>query len=224
MTEPRWAEVIGIVDDVRHVSLDAPPRPQMYFAHAQFRFWANGAPVRTLSAVAHATIPASELGGIIRSRVAERDPELAVYGLTTLADARSRSLGRQRFTGTLLAAFSGLALVLALIGVYGVMMYTVRRQVREFGIRIALGAAPDTVVRRVLGRAARIVAVGVAGGLLATLALSAVLRGFLFEVSPTDPVSLALTVAAVASAALLASWVPARLAAGADPVMALRTE
>lgn len=224
LTEPRWAQVIGIVDDVRHMGLDVPARPQMYFAHAQFRFWSNGAPSRTLTAVAHSTLPAAELGGIIRSRLANRDPELALYGLTTLSEARSRSLGRQRFTGTLLAGFSGLALTLALIGVYGVMMYTVRRQIREFGIRIALGAAPDSVVRRVLAGAARMVALGVLVGLVATVALSAVLRSFLFEVSPTDPLSLSLTVAAVAAAGLLASWIPARLAAGADPVTALRTD
>jgi predicted permease len=224
MTEPRWAEVVGVVDDVRHTSLAQPPRPQMYFAHRQFRFWSSGAPARTLSLVAQTTLPAADLGRVIRTRLAERDPELALYGLTTLAEARGRSMARSVFTSALLAGFSGLALLLALVGVYGVMMYSVRQQVREFGIRIALGAAPRTVVSGVLRNARRIIAVGVTVGLVATLALSTVLRRFLFGVSPTDPASLAGTVAAVGFAVLLAAYVPARLASRSDPVMALRSE
>ena len=223
-TEPRWAEVVGVVEDVRHLSLDQADRAQMYFAHAQFRFWSSGAPVRTLSLVAQSALPAADLGRSLRSRLADRDPELALYGLSTLADARSRSMARSRFTGALMASFSGLALALALVGVYGVMVYAVRQRIREFGIRIALGAAPTSVIARVFRNAGFIVLAGVSVGLLATLALSGILRGFLYGVSPTDPVSLAVTVAAVAVATFLASYLPARTAARADPIMALRAE
>lgn len=224
MTEPRWAEVIGIVDDVRHTSLDAAARPQMYLAHQQFRGWAGGAPLRTLTLVVHTRLDPGELVRTIRDRLAARDPELALYSVTTLDAAREQSMARQRFTGSMLTAFTVLALSLALIGVYGVMTYTVRQQTREFGIRIALGAAPRLVVHGVLGQAVRMVLLGTLLGLAITLSLSSVLRGFLYDVSPTDPASLSLTLLAVAAAALLASYLPARTASRSDPVAALRAE
>ncbi|MDH3223919.1 MAG: ABC transporter permease, partial [Gemmatimonadota bacterium] len=105
-TEPRWAEVIGVVDDVRHTSLDAPSRPQMYLAHQQFRGWSGGAPLRTLTVVVHTTLPPGDLARSIRERLSARDPELALYGLMTLDEARDRSLARQRFTGGILTAFT----------------------------------------------------------------------------------------------------------------------
>ncbi|NNM32149.1 MAG: FtsX-like permease family protein, partial [Gemmatimonadetes bacterium] len=224
MTEPRWAEVVGIVDDVKHASLDAPARPQMYLAHQQFRGWAGGAPLRTLTVVAHTTLAPAELIRTMRERLAARDPELALYGATTLEEARGQSLARQRFTGFMLTAFTTLALSLALIGVYGVMTYAVRQQTREFGIRIALGAAPRLVVNGVLRQAVRMVLLGTLLGLAVTLSLSSVLRGFLYDVSPTDPASLTLTLLAVAAAALLASFLPARTASRSDPVAALKAE
>ena len=223
-TQPRWAEVVGIVDDVKHTSLDAAARPQMYLAHQQFRGWAGGAPLRTLTVVAHTSLAPADLIRTIRQRLAARDPELALYGATTLEAARGQSMARQRFTGSMLTAFTTLALTLALIGVYGVMMYTVRQQTREFGIRIALGAAPRLVVSGVLRQALGIVLVGTVLGLGITVSLSSVLRSFLYDVSPTDPASLGLTLVAVAGAALLASYVPARLAARSDPLSALRAE
>ncbi|MGI9628569.1 MAG: ADOP family duplicated permease [Longimicrobiales bacterium] len=222
MTEPRWAEVVGIVDDVSHLSLDQPARPQMYFSHAQFRFWSTGQPTRALTVVAQSQLAAADLQRLMRLRLEERDPELALYGLATLAEARGRSVARPRFTSMLLGGFSGVALALALVGVYGVMMFAVRQRTREFGVRIALGAAPGWVVNDVLRDASKIAFVGVGIGLIAALGLSRLLEGFLYNVTPTDPTSLALTVVGVLAAAVLASYWPARQASRADPISALR--
>ncbi len=224
LTQPRWAEVVGVVDDVRHLGLDQPRRPQMYFAHTQFRFWANGRPVRSLTLVAQSSIQASGVQAALRGRLADRDPSLALSQITTIEDAFSNSIAQPRFASLLIASFSSIALVLALVGVYGVMMVAVRHRTREFGVRMALGAAPNALAGKVLRDGFKITLAGTAIGLVAVLASSAVIERFLFQVSATDPLMLTTTVLAVMSAAGLASYAPARLASRTDPILALKAE
>src|SRR5439155_16952689 len=141
-----------------------------------------------------------------------------------MEDAVSRSLGDRRFSLSLLGAFAALAVALALLGIYGVMSYSVSQRTREIGIRMALGAARSGVLRLVVAQGARLAALGVAIGIAGAVALSRVLRSLLFGVSATDPLTYGAIASALILVALGACWLPARRAAGVDPVIALRAE
>jgi ABC-type antimicrobial peptide transport system permease subunit len=141
-----------------------------------------------------------------------------------MEEAVSQSLGDRRFSLSLLGAFAGLALALALVGIYGVMSYSVAQRTREIGIRMALGAAHGRVLRLVVGQGLRLAGLGLAIGIGCALALSGVLRTLLFGVTATDPVTYAAVAAALGAVALGACWLPARRAARVDPAIALRAE
>jgi putative ABC transport system permease protein len=135
-----------------------------------------------------------------------------------------RAVWQPRFSTSLLAAFAGLALVMAAIGIYGVMSYDVARRTPEIGIRMALGARPGVVLRAVLGQGAKLTAMGALAGLAGAIVLTRYLRTLLYSVSPTDPAVLAAAVALLAIVAMLAVWLPARRATRVDPIEALRVE
>jgi ABC-type antimicrobial peptide transport system permease subunit len=164
------------------------------------------------------------VGGAIRDAVWSVDRSLPVWAVETMDELRVGSFAATRFSTMLLTAFGGLALLLAAVGVYGVISYGVSQRTQEIGIRVALGADNRSVLRLVVGHAAALTGLGLALGLTGALGLSSVIAGLLFQVSPTDPPTLAAGVVLLSFVALLAAVIPARRAARVDPAIALRAE
>jgi ABC-type antimicrobial peptide transport system permease subunit len=162
--------------------------------------------------------------GTVRGEMNRLDRQLPIQFVTTMSDAFGQSLFVQRFGAGLLGAFGGLALLLSVIGVYGVMAYSVSRRTRELGIRIALGAPRAMLIRSVLRHAARLAVVGTVVGVVASLLLARLIGGLLYGVGAADPVTFIAVPAALVAAALAASYLPARRAAAVDPLVALRNE
>jgi ABC-type antimicrobial peptide transport system permease subunit len=152
------------------------------------------------------------------------DPNVLVYNDRTMHDRLYDSLARQRFAATMLGAFAAFALVLAAVGVYGVMSYLVSQGTHDLGVRVALGAQPADILGWVLRQAMELAALGIAGGLAGGLALSHVMTSLLFGISPTDPATFSAVAIILTGAALLASYLPARRAMKVDPLIALRYE
>jgi putative ABC transport system permease protein len=221
---PGLVTVVGIVDDVRHGSLADPRISQMYLAHAQFRFWNGGSVVRAMTLVVRAVGDPAALGAAVRGAVRAVDPRLPLDAVRTMNQVVAASVSRPRFLFVLSAAFAAIALLLGALGLYGVLAYGVARRTREIGLRLALGARPGEVARLFLRDGGRLVALGVAFGLLSTALLARLLRGLLFGVAPLDAVTLAGAPIALAAVAALATWIPARRAARLDPMDALRHE
>ncbi len=217
-------EIVGVVADVRHHGPARAPAPEFYVPYAQappiaWRWLGGGLSLLVRTDAAPEAVPAQ-----VRAVVAGVDRDLPVFGLTTLDRVLDDSVASTRALMLLLVAFAGLALVLAAVGIYGVVSYTVAQRTRELGIRVALGAAASTVRRLVLGQGMTVVAIGIAIGTAASFALTRVLRASLFGVGTTDAVTLAGVAALLAAVAAAACWLPARRAARVDPVVALRAE
>jgi ABC-type antimicrobial peptide transport system permease subunit len=172
----------------------------------------------------HAAGDAAALAPAVREAVRRLDPDLPVSALQTMAEVRGESIARPRFLAVLLVIFSAVALLLAAVGVYGVMSFTVAQRTHEMGIRVALGARPAEVFRMVVAQGMALALGGIALGLAGALALTRTLRALLYDVAPRDPLTLGLVSAALALVALVACWVPARRATGADPLRALRQD
>ena len=164
------------------------------------------------------------LTGALLQAIREVDPEQPVYDVRTLEEIVDRSTAQRWLNSTLVTAFAAIALMLACAGVNGVMAYGVTRQRREFGVRLAIGAARDDIVRLVLQRGVVLALVGVAIGLTATVALARAMQSLLFAVEPGDPTSFAAATALLVAVALSASYLPARRAASVDPAITLRGE
>ena len=160
----------------------------------------------------------------VRQAIWSVDPEQPITDLATMEDIFDRELFQRRVQMTLLGAFAGLALLLAAIGLYGVLAYLVGQQIPEIGIRMALGAAPTDVLRRVVGHGLTLAAIGVAIGVAGALALSRVLTSVLFGVKPTDPITYVAVAVVLLITAAVASYLPARRAMRVDPMTALRHE
>jgi putative ABC transport system permease protein len=220
---PGVVTIVGIVEDIRHATLADAPRPEMYLAHAQFRFWNGGSVVRALSVAVRAD-DATSLAPAVRETVRRIDPNLPTSALQTMDEVRGASIAWPRFLTTLLALFAAVALALAAVGVYGVMSYAVAQRTREMGIRIALGARPVDVRRMVVAQGMTLALGGIALGIGATLVLARTLRALLYDVAPRDPLTLGGVSVVLALVALAACWIPARRATGADPLRALRQE
>ena len=213
-----WITVVGVVNDVRQFELAADPKPQMYLTYEQAGFFAP----RHL--VVSADVEPLSLAPSVRSAVWEIDRDQPVSNVRTMDDVLSESIARQRFSMLLLGLFAFVALVLAAVGIYGVMSYTVAQRTREIGIRMALGAQTGDVLRLAVGQGLKLVLVGVAIGLGASLALTRVMTSLLFGVSASDPATLAVISLVLISVAVLASYIPARRATKVDPLIALRYE
>ncbi|MGD8726902.1 MAG: ABC transporter permease, partial [Gemmatimonadales bacterium] len=160
----------------------------------------------------------------VRRAVHEIDPGLAVYGVEPLTQTLSRSLGRERFTMLLLGAFAAVALMLAVLGVHGVLSYMVARRVPEMGVRVAMGASRANVALLVMGEGARLTLIGLAIGVVSALVATRALRGLIFGVTTLDPITYVVVVATISAVGLAASWIPARRATRIDPMEALRSE
>jgi predicted permease len=219
---PGLVTVVGIVGDVRHGSLADPRISQMYLPHAQFRFWNGGSVVRSLTLVVRATGDPTALSAAVRSAVREVDPRLPFASVQTMDEVVTASLGRERFLFALTGAFAVVALVLGTIGIYGVLAYGVARRTREIGLRLALGARGRDIATLIVGEGGRLIVAGTVLGLAGAVLLGRLLRGLLFGVTPLDPATLVAAPLALAAAALVATWLPARRAAHLDPVEALR--
>jgi putative ABC transport system permease protein len=219
---PGWVTIVGIAGDVRHGSLADPPTSQMYLSHAQFRFWNGGSVVRSLTLVVRANGDPAALGAAVRGALGAVDPRVPLDQVQTMSEVVSASLGRERFLFVLAGTFGVVALVLGALGIYGVLAYAVARRTREIGLRMALGARAGDVTSMVTREGGVMVALGLAIGLAGTMAFARVLRGLLFDISPLDPLALAVSAFVLATAALVAAWVPARRAARIPPMEALR--
>lgn len=208
--------IVGVVKDERINGLSQEAPPAIYLPYAQAPSF-NGAEALLVRSSTPAT-----LGASLRAAVRQIDPQLAVFGVQPLAAAVGDSVAQQRFVMLLLIAFAGVALILAAIGIHGVLSYTVAQRRHELGIRVALGATPDRVTGLVLGQGARLTAAGLALGVVAALALTRVLTTQLYGVSTTDLSAFAAVLPVLGAVALLATWLPARRAVRLDPLEAMR--
>jgi putative ABC transport system permease protein len=212
-----WLTIVGVAADVRQRELDARPESQIYFPYGQ-------AATRAVTFVARTRGDPSRLVEPLRAEVRRVDPTLAPYEAMTMEKLVAQSFWDRRLYGVMFGVFAAIAVTLAGIGIYGVMAYAVAQRTREIGVRMALGAQVRDVLRLVVGGAMRQTVLGVAIGLAGALAVTRVLSGFLYGVSPGDPVTLGGIALFIVAVALLASYVPARRAARVDPTISLRYE
>ena len=213
-----WITVVGVVRTVNQYALDAePPRAAFYTPHAQ-------EPGSTMYVVARTTGDPAQLTGAVTREVKSLDADLPVYGVSPMEQRLSGSLAERRFSLLLLGAFAALALLLAAVGIYGVMNYSVAQRTQEIGIRMALGAQVKDVYRLVIGHGLRLTLGGVAAGIAGALLLTRFMSGLLYGVSATDWVTFTAVSVFLAAVALAASYVPARRATRVDPMVALRYE
>jgi hypothetical protein len=221
-----WFTVVGVVGDVRDRALDQPEDALLYCPLLPAREDPRWAP-RDVAFVARTSGGAFAHGGqtdAIRDAVRRLDSSLPLYRIRALSDIVEQASARRRFTLLLVVGASGMALFLGAVGLYGVLSYVVTLRTREMGIRLAIGAPPSDVRRMVLRQGLAVTALGVAAGLLAAILLTRFLGALLFEVSPTDPVVLALASVLLFLVAALASWLPSRRAACVDVARTLRME
>jgi putative ABC transport system permease protein len=212
----QWITVVGVVGDTRNNGLDRPVPPQMYGSMYQISSLGLVVAMKPREGVNPADL--------LRREVRAVDADLPVYAIRPLGDSVARATASRRFSMTLVGLFGVAALVLAALGIYGVVAYAVSQQRRELGIRLALGAAPDALLRMVLLQGLRLTAVGLAIGLAGAVVASKLISGLLFGVGPGDPATFAGIAVLLGAVALAACWIPARRAARVDPVIALRLE
>jgi putative ABC transport system permease protein len=214
---PQACEIVGVVNDVRHLGPDKEPGPEMYVPYNQLVVGAIPLVVRTKSAP-------EALAGAVRKEIEAVDREVAVGKVRTMTQMMSAALAEWRFALLLLGIFAATALLLAAVGIYGVMAYAVTRRRHEFGVRMALGAQAQDLMKLVIKQGATLTLAGVAVGLPASFALTRLLKALLFGVSATDPLTFAVVALLLTLVALLACWIPARRATKVDPMIALRYE
>ena len=217
-------EIVGVVADVKHFGLARSPEPEVFVPLPQATpiHWAWLQ--RSMIALARTRGEPDAAAGTIRQAVWALDDQLPLYNLRSMEQLRAESTGDERVGLALVGAFAAVALVLASIGVYGVMAFMVAGRAREIGIRLALGARPGDVRWMILSDGAVLTAAGVVIGLIAAFALTRTMQALLFETPATDPVTFLIFAAVIAMAAMLACWVPARRSTRVDPVIALRAE
>jgi len=215
--ENRTRTVIGVVGDVKQSGLDIETRPEMFSPYYQVTMPFGTVLVRTR------TDPAAMISAV-RGAMQEIDRDLPLYGIKTVSDVISESVAPRRLNMLLLGIFAGLALVLAAVGLYGVISYSVSQRTREIGIRMALGASHNSVLRLVVGQGLVLSAAGVAIGVTASFFLTKFMATLLFGVSPTDPMTFVAISALLIGVSIVASVIPARRAMKVDPMVALRYE
>ncbi|MPY89346.1 MAG: FtsX-like permease family protein [Luteitalea sp.] len=215
--ERREAEIVGVVGHVRHEGPESQPRPEVFFPHAQLPFGSMTFVASTLGD------PASHIDAM-KQQIWAVDPTLTVYDAATLDQVTSAWLAPRRFSLFLLGAFACIAFLIAAVGVYGVISFSTARRTREIGVRIAVGAQAADIRRLVLTESVVLAALGIGVGLAAAVALTRFLRALLFDVTPTDPLTLAVVSVLLLAVAVTAGYLPARRATRIDPLVALRVE
>jgi len=215
-----WFTIVGVVEDTKNAGMDKPAGPELYFQLRQTNQFLGP----NVSFVVRGANDSTPLEGSIRGAVRELDPTLPVYNLWSMNEVVSKSMVQPRFLALLLATFSGIALFLAAIGIYGVMAYSVAQRTQEIGVRMALGARPLHVLRLIFKQSLGMLLIGTVIGLAGAFALTRLMRTLLFEITATDPVTYASVIGILTVVALLACYIPARRAAKVDPLIALRYE
>jgi len=212
-----WMTIVGVVGDMRRTGYDRPVRYETFLPHTQRT-------VGAMTLVIRATGDPLALVPPVRAAVRAIDADQPVYEVLTMDQLLSNMVAKRRFSMALLGTFAALALVLGLVGVYGVTSYLVAQRTREVGLRIALGARPRQLVAMVVGQGMAVAGIGLALGLAGAMAVARLMSGLLYEVSPLDIATLASVVALLAVATLVANWLPARRAARVEPLVALRAD
>ena len=215
--------IVGVVGDVRQSSLDGPVAPQIFVPRQQAQFAYIGAARTATLVVRSETDPLTTMRSV-RQVIRDLDPQLPVANMQTMERVVARSVSDERFLGMVMGFFSGVALLLGAVGIYGLMAYSVAQRTREIGLRVALGADKGRVLGLVLKQAIGMTVVGITAGVVVALAVSRVVSGFLFEVAPWDPVIFVGTPSLLFAVALLAAYLPGRRAASVDPMVALHSE
>src|SRR5262249_10958351 len=212
-----FGEIVGVVGDVKEGTLDQEPKPTVYYIHAHLVY---GEMVFILRTEQEPLSLAESAGNVIH----RLDRELPVSDLRPMTAVVRQTFARQQFSAVLLGGFSLASLLLAAIGIYGVLAYAVTQRTREIGVRVALGAEPRTIIRLIVASGARMVIAGSLAGLAAALALSGLIKGLLYGIGPRDPLTFLAAPAVLVAVALMAAYVPARRAARVSPMEALRAE
>jgi putative ABC transport system permease protein len=210
-------QIVGVVADVKFTTLNAPNVEEMYMPHRQ-------SPRPTMTILVRSTSNPQPLIAAVRQKLAELDPDLPIAGIKSMDEIVSTSVAQPRLLTALVGAFAAFALLLAAVGIYGVMAYSVSQRIHEVGIRVALGASPRDIFRLIVGQGMGLVLAGVALGFILSLVLTRLLSTLLFGTSATDPATFASVAGLLIFVALLASYIPARRATRVDPLVALRYE
>jgi putative ABC transport system permease protein len=210
-------EIIGVVGDVRDVALSRKPGPMMYVPFVQAPLWGGEVVVRSSSSV-------SSVAAAIRRTVRSIDKDLPVTDVESFPKAVVASVAQERFRTLLMSSFSGIALILAAVGIFGVISYSASQRTHEIGIRIALGAQQHNVLRLILGQGTKLALLGLAAGTVAALLLTHLMASLLYGVSATDPLTFGAVCIILLAVAVTASYLPARRAMRVDPMVALRHE
>jgi putative ABC transport system permease protein len=217
-TDPKaHPEIVGVVGDVRTSSLDADVHPMIYYVEAQ-------APTGSMTLAIRHSGDTGPLVAAARAAIRDLDRDVPLSDVATMTTRLSRSMADRRYPMLLLTGFAGLAMLLAAVGLYGLLSYVVSRRTREIGVRMALGADHSTVLRMVLRDGVRLTLIGVAAGAVASIAAARALGHLLYGVGPTDPLTFAAVGLLLVVVATIASYIPAARATRVDPVVALRTE
>jgi predicted permease len=219
-----WMTIVGVVADVRQDGLDARPQAEVYMPHSQFTpFWRDTT-LRTFTITVKTVGDPAQAAPTVRQQVRALDPDLPVSTVITMEDVVARSVAERRLHMLLLGTFALIAVILAVVGTYGVLAYQITERTREFGVRMALGAKAGDILRMVIRQGMMPALAGVVIGLAGATLVTRLLTSLLFETEPLDPTTFAATAALVLTAALIACCLPARRATQVDPSTALRVE
>ena len=211
------AQVVGVVGDIHSSGLDVPPKPEFYISALQ-------SPYTPFSLAIHTNVEPLSLTAAVRRAIWSVDPDQPIADVASMDQILDKEVFSRRVQTDLLAAFALVALLLAAVGLYGVLAYQVGTRIPEIGVRMALGAAPSDVLGSVVGQGVRLAAIGVVAGAAGALALSRLIAGFLFGVSSSDPATYAVVAFVLLGTAAVAGYIPARRAMRVDPVTVLRQE
>jgi putative ABC transport system permease protein len=212
-----WITIVGVVGDSHNLGLQEPPSPLLYFPYHRF-------PLAFMSLATRSAASASVVGSIVRAAVKDADPDMPIERMMPLGEVLQESVAEPRFRTLLLGAFAAMAVILAAVGLYGLISYSVTQRTREIGIRVALGAQATQVILPIVREGVVLALAGIAIGLGGAVAATQLISTFLFGVGPTDPLTFGSVALLLLMVALLASYIPSRRALRIDPIAALRAE